>query len=114
MIRFLIGRTFVCFKTIYRWLFAGLLVAGELNTYATNGNTWAVSLAPLSQRPKEIRKRELFGHRELDTVVSSRGMSKACAATFIERKTRMYVAIKMPDRTAHSIEIVFGVVATFI
>jgi IS30 family transposase len=67
---------------------------------------------PISQRPKEVRKRESFGLWELDTVVSSRGKSRACAATFIERKTRMYVALKMPDCTAHSMEVAFGVVAS--
>jgi IS30 family transposase len=114
------GKTFVCFKTIYRWLYAGLLVAGEVKHLRHKGKrrkpveTRGRFLVgtPISQRPKEIRKRETFGHWELDTVVSSRGKSKACAATFIERKTRMYVAIKMPDRTAHSMEIAFGVVAS--
>ncbi|MCM3342115.1 IS30 family transposase, partial [Paenibacillus sp. MER TA 81-3] len=53
-----------------------------------------------------------FGHWELDTVVSSRGKSKACVATFIERKTRMYVALKIPDRTAYSMEVAWGVVAS--
>lgn len=43
--------------------------------------------------------RKEFGHCELDTVVSSRGKSKGCLATFAERKTRFYVAIKMPNRS---------------
>lgn len=30
----------------------------------------------------------------------------------IERKTRLYTAIKMPDRTALSMEIAFGVAAS--
>jgi IS30 family transposase len=67
---------------------------------------------PISQRPREIRKRETFGHWELDTVVSSRGKSKACVATFLERKSRLYLALKMPDRTAHSMEVACGVVAS--
>ncbi len=67
---------------------------------------------PISKRPKEVRKREAFGHWELDTVVSSRGKSKACVATFIERKTRHYMALKMPDRTAYTMEVAFGVVAS--
>ncbi len=66
----------------------------------------------ISQRPKEVRSRETFGHWELDTVVSGRGKSKGCVATFIERKTRLYKAIRMPDRTALSMEIAFGVVAS--
>ncbi|MBB3150390.1 IS30 family transposase [Paenibacillus endophyticus] len=65
---------------------------------------------PISKRSKEVHKGTTFGHWELDTVVSSRGKSKACAPTFIERKTRLYVALKMPDRTAHSMEIAFGIV----
>ena len=35
-------------------------------------------------------------------MVSSRGQSKGCLATFVERKTRFYVAIKMDDRTKDS------------
>ncbi|GAJ99840.1 LOW QUALITY PROTEIN: mobile element protein [Geomicrobium sp. JCM 19055] len=58
----------------------------------------------IQKRPKDIRKRETFGHWELDTVVSSRGKSKGCMATFIERKTRWYIIFKMPNRTAASME----------
>lgn len=47
-------------------------------------------------------KKEVFEHWELDSVVSSRGESKACFATFVELKTRFYVAIKMPDRSKNS------------
>jgi len=35
-------------------------------------------------------------------MVSSRGQSKGYLATFVERKTRFYVAIKMDDRTKDS------------
>ena len=59
---------------------------------------------PISKRPKEVRKRETFGHWELDTVVSGRGKAKGCVATFIERMTRWYVGILIPDRSAQSME----------
>ena len=39
-------------------------------------------------------------HWEADTVVSGRGKSKVCFATLAERKTRYYIAIKMPNRNA--------------
>lgn len=113
------GKLFVCFKTIYRWLYGGRLAAGanvlrhkgkRQKPIETRGRFLVGT--PISKRPKEVRKRTTFGHWELDTVVSSRGKSKACAATFIERKTRLYVALKMPDRTAHSMEVAFGVVAS--
>ena len=48
--------------------------------------------------------RRTFGHWELDTVVSGRGKSKACVATFIERKSRFYLALPIADRTAASME----------
>ncbi len=58
----------------------------------------------ISKRPKEVRKRTTFGHWELDTVVSGRGQAKGCVATFLERKSRWYLAIKMPYRSASSME----------
>ena len=56
----------------------------------------------ISQRPNHVKKRIEFGHWELDTVVSSRGKSKGCLATFAEMKTRFYIAIKMKDRSKDS------------
>ena len=56
----------------------------------------------IKDRPQEVENRETFGHWELDTMVSSRGQSKGCLATFVERKTRFYIAIKMDDRTKDS------------
>ena len=75
----------VAFKTIYNWLYAGLI---------------DLDLSVL--RCKDVRNRETFGHWELDTVVSSRGKSKGCLTTFLERKTRFYLVFKIPDRTAKS------------
>lgn len=58
----------------------------------------------IDERPASVTDRKEFGHWELDTVVSGRGKSKACEATFIERKTRFYWTISMLDRTAESME----------
>lgn len=111
------GQRIVCFKTMYRWLYSGRLVRagftvlrhkGKRQKPAETRGKFAIG-KPISQRPKEVRSRETFGHWELDTVVSGRGKSKGCVATFIERKTRLYTAIRMPDRTALSMEIAFGV-----
>src|SRR5699024_10139728 len=52
----------------------------------------------IKDRPKEVRKRETIGHWELDTVVSSRGKSKACLSTFVERKSRFLIAQVMENR----------------
>ncbi|GAC43696.1 transposase and inactivated derivative, partial [Paenibacillus popilliae ATCC 14706] len=107
------GQAIVCFKTIYRWLYAGRLARGALAVLRHKGKRqkpvetrgkFTVGKA-ISKRPKEVRSRKTFGHWELDTVVSGRGKCKGCVATFVERKTRLYTAILMPDRTALSMEI---------
>jgi IS30 family transposase len=114
------GKASVCFKTIYRWLYNHKLSApisevlrhkGKRRKPMETRGRFLVGRS-IRQRPTEVRNRSTFGHWELDTVVSSRGKSKACAATFIERKTRFYVAIKMPNRTAHAMEVAFGVAAS--
>lgn len=111
------GLPVVSFKTIYRWIYHGRLVRGLLHVLQHKGKrqkptetrgTFAIGRS-ISDRPKEVRSRETFGHWELDTVVSGRGKSKGCVATLIERKTRLYTAILMPDRTALSMEIALGV-----
>ncbi|MDN8591243.1 IS30 family transposase [Paenibacillus sp. 11B] len=111
------GLPSISFKTIYRWLYAGRLVRGTLQVLRHKGKRrkptetrgkFAIGRS-ISDRPKEVRSRETFGHWELDTVVSGRGKSKGCVATLIERKTRLYTAILMPDRTALSMEIALGV-----
>lgn len=43
-----------------------------------------------------------FGHWKLDTVVSFGGKSKGCSATFLEMKSRFYVALPIQDRTKES------------
>jgi len=60
--------------------------------------------ASISNRPDEVKDRKIFGHWELDSMVSSRGKSKGCLATFAERKSRLYTAVKMPNRTSDSME----------
>jgi IS30 family transposase len=114
------GKPTVCCKTIYRWIYAGRLAQADVKVLRHKGKRqqpaekrgkFAVGKS-ISERSKEVRSRETFGHWELDTVVSGRGKSKGCVATFIERKTRLYTAIQMPDRTALSMEIAFGVAAS--
>jgi IS30 family transposase len=53
----------------------------------------------ISNRSKGVKKRTEFSHYEIDTMVSSRGKSKGCFATFCEMKSRFYIAFKIPDRS---------------
>lgn len=108
----IVGRSLkgiICTKTIYHWIYKGLLNV-SLQTLRRKGK----SLKPketrgkfnigtsISKRPKEVKKRIEFGHWEIDTMVSPRGKSKGCFATFVEMKTRFYIAIKIPDRSKDS------------
>ena len=95
------------FKTIYNWIYTGKLKGISLKNLRHKGKRRKKETrgkfligSSISTRPKEVKCRKIFGHWELDTMVSSRGKSKDCLATFVERKTRFYVAIKIKDRTA--------------
>ncbi len=102
----------ISFKTIYRWIYLGYICNGDLSklrqkgkrnkTHETRGKFLVGN--SIKNRCKLANKRQEFGHWELDTIVSSRGKSKGCLATFLERKTRLYTAIKIKDRTANSME----------
>jgi IS30 family transposase len=100
-----------CFKSIYNWIYAGKLHRTNVQNLRHKGKRrkadkrgrFALGL-PISQRPPEVKHRETFGHWELDTMVSSRGESKGCFATFVERKSRLYTALKISDRSAESMQ----------
>lgn len=98
------------FKTIYNWLYAGKIEGLNSSALRRKGKKRSCkNLAlysrgtPIRKRPKEVYSRKTFGHWELDTVVSPQG-KRGCLATFAERKTRFYMALKIPDRTAFSME----------
>ena len=94
------------FKTIYRWIYKNIVVKGDINKLRRTGK----SLKPketrgkfntgksIKNRPKDIRKRESLGYWELDTVVYSRGKSKACPSGFVERKSWYLIAQVMKNR----------------
>ena len=95
------------FKTIYRWLYEGHICKGNVKVLRKKGKTRKrlgtggrfTTGKSIRKRDKSVYKRKDFGHWEVDTVVSGRGKSKACFATIAERKTRFYIAVKIPDRT---------------
>ena len=58
----------------------------------------------IRKRDKSVYRRLEAGHWEADTVVSGSGKSKACFVTLAERKTRFYIALKVPDKKAATVE----------
>jgi len=101
----------VSFKTIYNWPYCGLPPAIDVQSLRHKGKHRKTEKrgkfsmgTPISQRRKEVKSRNTFGHWELDSIFSSRGESKGCFATFVERKSRLYTALKMPDKTTISMQ----------
>ena len=68
----------------------------------TRGKFNVSSSRSIKKRPKDIYKRLELGHWEGDTVESSRNdhtrKSSVCFVTLAERKSRFYIAIKVPSR----------------
>lgn len=99
----------VCFKTIYNWLYTGA-IKFEISKLRRKGKSRKIKETrgrfnigtSIRKRPNIVKKRVEFGHWELDTVVSSRGKSKGCLATFVEMKSRFYIALPMEDRSKDS------------
>ena len=99
----------VSFKTIYNWLYSGS-IKFDMSKLRRKGKSRKTKETrgrfnignSIRKRPSKVKKRIEFGHWELDTVVSSRGKSKGCLATFVEMKSRFYVALPMKDRTKGS------------
>ena len=95
------------FKTIYRWIYSGYLCKGDVKVLRRKGRTRNrlgnggrfTTGKSIRKRDKSVYNRKEFGHWEVDTVVSGRGKGKACLATIAERKTRYYIAVKIPNRT---------------
>ena len=95
-------------RTIYRWIYQGYLLGGNLKVLRRKGKSQGEKETrgkfnlgkSIRKRDKSVYRRKEAGHWEADTVVSGRGKSKACFATLAERKTRFYIAMKIPDRKA--------------
>lgn len=95
-------------RTIYRWLYDKYLLNGNLKVLRRKGKSHKGKETrgkynlgkSIRKRDKSVYKRREVGHWEADTVVSGQGKSKVCFATLAERKTRFYIAMKIPDRKA--------------
>ena len=86
------------FKTIYRWMYKNIIVKGDVKKLRRKGKSLKTKETrgkfnigkSIKNRPKDIKKREHIGHCELDTVVSSRGKSKAYLSTFSRKKKQIF------------------------
>ena len=104
--------TMPSWRTIYRWIYEKYLLNGNLKVLRRKGKTHGVRESrgkytkgkSIRKRDKSVYRRAEAGHWQADTVVSCLGKSKACFVTLAERKTRYFVAMKLPDKKAATVE----------
>jgi len=99
------------FSTIYRWIHQGFIIQGDMKKLRRKGHFKRPQETrgrfnigkTIKKRPKDVHKRKVVGHWEADTVESGRighqRKSKYCFVTLLERKSRVYIAQLLPDRT---------------
>lgn len=57
----------------------------------------------IEKRPEEINNREVFGHFELDTVISKRSGKHDCLLTITERKTRFEMMFRLLSKSSSEV-----------
>lgn len=108
----------ICEKTLYNWIEAGDIPGVTIGNLPRKGVMKRKSgrrggrrhanvefaVRSIGKRPKEVLKRLQAGHWEGDTVYSTKNGSRQCLLTLVERKTRLELIIKIPDRSAKSVK----------
>lgn len=105
--------TQICETTLYSYIYRGdvflelsadhLLYKGERRPERQSYD-WANQPKgeTIENRPPEVRRRQTFGHWEMDSVMGPVG-SSAALLVLTERLTRMGIVIRVPDHTAQSV-----------
>lgn len=105
----------VSYKTIYNYIDKGyfqLLTNKHLPVKRKKTNRQKkvkvslknISARSIEERPQEVKKRNCFGHWELDTIIgTSLSTSKSCLLVLSERYTRREIIRKIPDKKASSV-----------
>lgn len=105
-------RTRVCTATLYSYIHKGLFLnvkSSDLPYHKTpKGKPRTAPRMPLNhrggkiidERPKAVSSRDVVGDWEMDTVVGGQGKSRDCLLVLTERKSRLEIIRRMPDKRA--------------
>ena len=109
-------KDFPSLSTIYRWIHFGYIPKTQITHLRRQGRFKRPAETrgkfnlgkTIKKRPKEVFKRNTFGHWEADTVVSGKIdnytlKSKYCFVSLAERKTRLYLVKWIPDRKEETV-----------
>lgn len=77
----------------------------EIPDYKYHNNSLPASKIPFSieTRPDEINSRQIFGHFELDTIISKRNGKHHCLLTITERKTRFEIILRISSKSSDEV-----------
>ena len=77
----------------------------EIYHYNYHNNSLPASKIPYSieTRPNEINSRQIFGHFELDTIISKRNGQHDCLLTITERKTRYEMIFRLHSKSSDEV-----------
>lgn len=77
----------------------------DIPDYKYHNNSLPASKIPYSieTRPYEINSRQVFGHFELDTVLSKKNGQHHCLLTFTERKTRFEIILRLSSKSSSEV-----------
>jgi len=103
-----------CVKTVYNAIEKGHLeilrnhlpYGKTRKKQKTNGTRMAYRTPPsrtIDKRPAGAENRHEYGHWEMDTLVGGAGASAYCLLVLTERKTRLCLLVRLPDRTQKSV-----------
>jgi len=115
------GGTRICEKTLYNYIASGcipdvtekdLMLGGRRHKprgKPARHSRAANAARSIDGRPPEVNDRSQIGHWEMDTVYSGREGSPTCLLTLTERRAKVEITRKIPDRTAASVLAEFAV-----
>lgn len=107
--------TCVCLTTLYSYIDKGIFLNVTRNNLPFHKKAPRKSSKPsavaqknlrgesIDNRPKSVKKRDIFGHWEMDTVVGGKGKSKQCLLVLTERKHRIEIVRRTKDKKSESI-----------
>lgn len=77
----------------------------EIPDYKHHNNSLPANKIPYSieTRPDEINSRQVFGHFELDTILSKRNGKHHCLLTITERKTRFEIILRISSKSSDEV-----------
>ena len=102
----------LCTKTLYHYVDLGLLniksidlpqkLSRNTKIHKDKENKRALGRS-IEERPGEVDTREEFGHWETDLVIGKKSENDEVLLTLLERKTRDFFIIRLPDKSADSV-----------